>query len=329
MLLPFRMFRRKQKVSIKEAFDNLPSGLCYFNANGTPVLCNRSMHRLAFALAGRDLQHISELETALAKPNEELGIQLKDGIYYLPDKSAWRFTSCVVEDEDGNTYTEYVTSDVTELCRARAELEKDNVKLREMTRQLKRLSANVAAVTREEETLALKMRVHDQMGRSLVTAHRILMQNQPAENINPTLKEWQSAIDLLRQAGSEPEKTDALADLTRISGDMIKIITTGSLPEQDDLSYLIVSAIRECVTNALRYAGATELYAALSCEDGYMRAVITNNGTPPTGPITEGGGLSSLRRHIERNGGSMEVTSIPAFELKVTVPVGKGEIIDD
>lgn len=51
--------------SIKEAVDNLPSGVCFFDKNGFVVLCNRTMYRLAFAITGRDLQTFSELENAL------------------------------------------------------------------------------------------------------------------------------------------------------------------------------------------------------------------------------------------------------------------------
>ena len=39
----------------KEAFDNLPSGVCFFNNHGIVTLCNRQMHRLVFSLSGRDL----------------------------------------------------------------------------------------------------------------------------------------------------------------------------------------------------------------------------------------------------------------------------------
>ena len=49
------------RASIKEGLDNLPSGICFADQNGTIILCNRQMHRLCHALMGMDLQHISEL----------------------------------------------------------------------------------------------------------------------------------------------------------------------------------------------------------------------------------------------------------------------------
>ena len=50
-----RQNRFRLSAAVKESFDNLPAGICFFAAGGMPVLCNRAMARLAFALTGRDL----------------------------------------------------------------------------------------------------------------------------------------------------------------------------------------------------------------------------------------------------------------------------------
>ena len=43
----------------------------------------------------------------------------------------------------------------------------------------------------------------------------------------------------------------------------------------------------------------------------------------PESEIVEGGGLSTLRRRVERSGGTMTVDSFPAFRLTVTIPKKK------
>ena len=48
--------------------------------------------------------------------------------------------------------------------------------------------------------------------------------------------------------------------------------------------------------------------------------MVTNNGKIPEGDIVEGGGLSTLRRRVERAGGTMRVDARPSFRLTVTVP---------
>jgi PAS domain-containing protein len=241
---------------VKEAFDNLPSGVCYFDKNGIPRLCNRVMHRLSFALSGRDLQHLSELTAALENPCAD--VVRETDAYHLPDGTTWRFAARELEAE-GARYTEYIASDVTELFAHLKELDADNERLRETARQLRRLSANVLAMTREEEILSMKMRVHDQMGRGLIAARQALAQQSPPESGDSIAGMWQGAIALLRKANDEPEQADMLGELRQASAGMIKIVLTGSLPTQDAAADLIIAAIRECATNAVRYAGATEL----------------------------------------------------------------------
>ena len=41
--------------SIKESFDNLPTGVCFFNQAGFPILCNASMHRFLFAVCHKSV----------------------------------------------------------------------------------------------------------------------------------------------------------------------------------------------------------------------------------------------------------------------------------
>jgi len=47
----------------------------------------------------------------------------------------------------------------------------------------------------------------------------------------------------------------------------------------------------------------------------------------PGSEIIEGGGLSTLRRRVERAGGTMTVQSLPKFKLTVTVPKGKEGVL--
>ncbi|MGN0374376.1 MAG: sensor histidine kinase, partial [Butyrivibrio sp.] len=170
--------------------------------------------------------------------------------------------------------------------------------------------------------LNMKMRVHDDVGRSVIATRRLLWQHKPTKELN--LDTWKTAIHLLKH---DNEYIDDKVTLERLSFSAscmgIRIITTGELPMDAKVSELIISAIRECMTNAVRHAGATRLYVNLSCTDDMAYAVITNDGAIPQGKITEGGGLSSLRARIRNGGGTMEILSEPEFELKVAVPCKK------
>ena len=52
---------------------------------------------------------------------------------------------------------------------------------------------------------------------------------------------------------------------------------------------------------------------------------FSNDGDRPDGEVTEGGGLGSLRKKVEREGGSMTVNSEPVFQLAITLPKERGD----
>ena len=87
----------------------------------------------------------------------------------------------------------------------------------------------------------------------------------------------------------------------------------------------MITAMRECATNAVHHVGATELYIRVTNVQGIAGVRITNNGTSPEGPVSEGGGLSALRARVEKAGGDMEVRFVPNFELTVSVPITEEE----
>ena len=311
-------------ISIKEAFDNLPTGVCFFNAEGLPVLCNLAMYRFSFAVCGKDIQFITDLENCFADDFIPADGVVKEGkIFVVPDGSAWRLEKRSFSYESINTYIQYIAADVTDLHEHQLELMQENEQLYKVQADLKKLSANVVAITREEEILNTKMRVHDEMGRCLTAAQQYL-KDESGESIPDSLAlSWQRAVSMIKYSNDTPDE-DMLSQI-RKTCEFVKVrfIQTGELPKEENAAYHLTCAVRECVTNAVRYAQATELYAAFSESESGAAVVVTNNGKIPESEIVEGGGLSTLRRRVERCGGSMTVQSFPYFQLTVTVPKEK------
>lgn len=309
---------RLKRNAVKEALDRLPSGVCFFDKNGFVVLCNYQMHRLIFSLSGRDLQSLSELEELLNTGLSAIGPG-KD-IFLLNDGSAWRFSKENVVTKDEITYTQIIAADVTTLYLRQKELEENNRRLQDYARRMRRLSANIVALTREEEILKMKMHVHNDIGRSMIATRQFIQQNKPMEELDMTV--WQNAVRLLKNDHEYPADKEPLARLLLAAENLnIKIILEGRLPEETDAAELLVAVLWDCMTNAVRHAGATELYGRLS-GDGHMAYMtVTNNGAVPDRAIVEGGGLSSLRTRIRKSGGTMSIKSTPGFELTVSVPV--------
>ena len=313
--------KRTIRNSVKEAFDNLPSGICFFDKNGVLTLCNRKMYRLILEFTGKDPQSLAELRELM--DHSPAIAQKETRVYLAEDGTAWRFSTEKVTTHDGAAYTQVTAFDVTELYRKTKELERSNRALAEYGRRLRRLSADILAVTREEEILKMKMRIHDDIGRSVIATRLFLQENRPIDELD--LSVWKDAVRLLKHEAEEPDETNALKSLESAGrGIGIALHTDGTLP-QGRAADILASAMRECMTNAVRHAGAKELYVRLEHDDETAAAVITNNGAAPEGEIVPGGGLSSLRFRVESGGGTMQIEASPQFKLTVTVPLNQEE----
>ena len=203
----------------------------------------------------------------------------------------------------------------------------ENAHLRKAQAELQQLSANVVAITREEEILNTKMRVHDEMGKCLLAAQQYLTDDAEKPLPDHIVVSWQRAVSML-QYSNETTDEDMLLQI-RKTCEFVKLqyIQSGQLPANEKIAYLLTCAVRECVTNAVRYAEATAMYVDFSETIDTASVVITNNGKNPDGDIKEGGGLSTLRRRIEREGGSMMIQAQPKFRLTVTIPKDKEGVL--
>ncbi len=311
-------------TSIKEAFDNLPTGVCFFNEAGLPVLCNHAMQRFVFAVSGKDVQYITDLEHCLDKDFAPTTNAKKDGrVFILPDGRAWHLAKRTIANESGNLYTQYIATDVTELHRNRVELQEETEQLRRVQSDLKVLAANIMTVTREEEILNTKMRVHDEMGKCLVAAQKYLQADSDESIPDSVAAAWQRAVSMIKYS-NETDEEDMLLQIRKTCESIhLHFVKTGELPGEERVAYILTCAVRECVTNAARYADASELYADFTENECEAAVTVYNNGKSPDSEIVEGGGLSTLRRRVERAGGTMIVQSLPKFQLTVTVPKEK------
>lgn len=98
----------------------------------------------------------------------------------------------------------------------------------------------------------------------------------------------------------------------------MKIECLGSLPKNEDYANIYILAMRECLTNGVCHAGATELFITMQENNDFYRIRITNNGTAPEKEVVPKGGLYNLSRHIFDHGGEMQIQSIPYFALTIT-----------
>lgn len=321
----FGIFKRCRNYlkenAIQESLDNLPSGIVFFDGNGMPKLMNRRMHQICMNLAGRDIQNITELEEALSKPLKEQVFFDDDlKVYGFSDGSVWKFSEKEIITTGGDRFSQVLASEVSELYQSKVLLKRENQKLQEMSAAMKELSKNVVTLTREEETLSMKMRVHDNLGYSVLAAQRMLMR-ESEEDRDIFLSQWKQTLDLLNKDNESVEDEQLhrqVQDRAKFLG--VKIIYTGEKIWESHIFRLLDIILLEALSNCARHAGASELYVKFGSAEHEWGVVITDNGQKPEKNIKEGGGLSGIRKKVEQCGGTLRICSDPIFSITVKIP---------
>ena len=309
---------------IKNSFDSLPIAVCFFDHNDVVRLINHRMLAIASLLRRGGIQTLAELQDALQSPPEAvrcLDPQLQ--IYQFPDGSALRFAREQIVTKAGVRYTQITAADVTELMQKQNQLKEENEKLAEANAQLRKLFAQMPEIIREEETLAMKPRVHDDIGHSILAARRALLRHADLKEIRAHAALWEQSISVLYRSGQMTVRSEPLEASKKRAEEMgVRVLFAGEEPQTRRLRTLSALAIRECAANCARHAEGTELYVCFLQRLGCMEVSLTNNGAAPKETITEGGGLSMLRQRVEEAGGKLEIQSIPRFKLTLKLLEG-------
>ena len=312
MVLGRRADRRHISImSVKESFDNLPSGICFYETSGILRLVNVKINDLCVEITGKPLLNGAEFWKTLAEdapiaPNERVGtgetpmIKTESGKVY-----SFNRTEHAV---DGEAVFEIVATDIEELAAF-------NQRMREYGEKIQELTA-------ERETLNAKIRIHDELGKLLLFTRKSLSAPMTDDEKRGMLSAWKNDVIAFGSAkgGNVSDTYSGLYAAAKSVGVAVKI--TGRKPEDKTLKKIVVTAAIECVTNAVKHAKGNVVNVELEDKGAFLNIYVSNNGEPPTEKIKEGGGFSSLRLLVEREGGKMTITSAPAFGLAITVPKG-------
>lgn len=307
---------------IKESFDSLPIAVCFFDKNGMVRLVNHRMLTALNHLRKNGVQTLAELQSALQAP--AAGVRCLNpqlGIYRFPDGRALRFVQERITTQAGIRYTQFTAADVTELMEKQSQLKEENAKLAEANGRLRTIFEQMPEIIREEETLAMKLRVHDDIGHSILAARRTLLQQASLAEIRASAALWEQSIAVLYRSNQMMVQSEPLAAAKKRAEEMgVRVLPEGTPPKAQLSRELIALAIRECAANCARHARGTELYVCFRPKQSSMDVFLTNNGAAPKKTIVEGGGLSMLRHRIEEGGGRMAIRSLPRFELMLSLP---------
>lgn len=314
------------RSSIKEGIDKISSGLCFYMDGGRIVLANQRMNELSFEITGQDLQNAEAFWKVLSEGEVQPGVKrLSYGErpnFRLKNGEVWTFAY-----EALNGIHQLSAADTTQIQMVTDELQMKNKELEALNLRLRKHGENVDELTRSRERLETKVHIHRELGQVLLTTRCFLMDDENVQN--PPLELWQKNIAMLRKEAEYKEDEQSLEMLGRIAMSTgIEIKINGEFPKDKEVQKFFVQAAAEALTNAISHAKAQRLDVEL-CENAYdYQVTFTNDGECPEKEIIEGGGLSSLRRKIEEERGTMKVVSLPEFQLVITLPKKRGGIYD-
>lgn len=308
-------------MSIKETIDILNTGLLFFRSDGSIILCNNRMNMLAQQITGQVLQNGRVFQMLL-----EYGI-LFDGctrevlsgqqVFRLPDSSVWSISLHDIYIKHKKLIL-MTADDVTERWDAMMLLDYQNQMLEKRGEELRQTIEQLQTICEAEEIARSKGRVHDILGQRISLLLRAMRDNQqPDETL------LMDFIHNLPTALREEEMQSPAHRLKMLKetfqGMDVSVEIQGELPEDIEVAYNFAEIAVECVTNAVRHGYATRVQLHFF-QNSCWRMTVMDNGIPPVEPIREGGGISEMRRRIDRLGGTLELYTVPRFSIQIFVP---------
>ena len=313
------------KMSIKEAFDDLPCGICFYEASGVTRLVNSKRNDFSIRITGEYLLNGKKFISILTDENikrNSLSHQEEEEYIISLDDHVYSFRRREHQLSDKSLY-EIIATDITRKHQLSRELNKKNKELSSFNKRMRQYGETIEELTIEKETLSAKRNIHDKLGKLLILSRQSLDKDRTEEEKEVLLSTWKNTL-IAFESMKENESNDTYDELFKAAKDIgISIIFCGRRPESRKGKKIATKAIIECMTNTIKHAKGNEVYVSFKERNRFIEIQITNNGEQPKEEIKEGGGLSSLRLLIEREGGSMKIISFPRFEMNITIEKGE------
>ena len=301
--------------SVRESVDGLDSGICFADGSGRLILVNRSMNRLISPVLGRYPRTVQEIQNVLTDNKKVKRVGEDSELWEFPDGHIWKISDVSMDDEKLEGFMQITAQDMTKLQKGKEKLEKDNRELQDSITRMKEMIERMADLAREQETLALKMQVHNDIGASLIS----LSELASGDNEEDTGKQIETLTRALSFFSSESLKAAPDMDAVKALAKSCRVSLSfdGDMPQNPENNELLCSAVYESITNCAKHAKGNKVHFRTEKKDGICTVYISNNGEAPEAPVTEGGGLGSLRKKAEKTGARMSYEYEPGFVLKL------------
>lgn len=307
------------KRSIKESFDNLPSGICFFEKNGLLRLTNHkinSLYKMMFDEPLLNGMYFWEQLKNSTKSNKYEKIE-KDGNQIIKINNKVYSFNLFEHFIKGNKFYELLAIDVTQSYKLSLELKEKQKELLEFNKRIHEYSDNIEKFIVDKEILDAKIHIHDELGKLLLTTSKCLTSNLSLKEKNELLKTWDTNLIAFNNMKND-YVYNTYKELYKVAKSIgVDLVIKGNKPNESISKKIVITAILECITNTVKHAKGTNVLVNIKEDNEIIEINITNNGNQPQKEIIEGGGLSSLRILVEQEKGEMYIQSLPMFKLVI------------
>ena len=311
-------------ASLQEGLDFMPDGISFSTQDGIPLLVNRKMQNISYAAFGTGVLDMRRLLQLLEAGETAVGchVEYKENAVFLhlQDGSIWDIQYREIPIRSSQVQ-ECIAYDITEQHQKNQEMEKRNAHLAAVNKKMREYNQNLDSITREREILAAKVRIHDDVGRSLLALRAYLSHKNGDRKGLVDL--WRFTVSALKGEAVSHDTADRMEVLAQAAEAVdVKLVFDGEIPKEQQLEEVVAAAIHECLTNTVKHADGSELAVHTMVENNTVMFELKNNGKPPEGKVEEKGGLRTLRTIVEQHGGRMEILSRPEFLLRIQLRTG-------
>ncbi len=298
--------------AVIDAVNLLPEGISISDLSGSVRLANLKMNDLCKAFTGENFIDAKRFWKYVETKGKEQG-----GTYLLrtPDDRVWIFEKDRLES-DGNDLEQITATDVTERFKIIDELEAKKEHLEDIQKRMKAVTDLSGDMFVAQEEADARAALHNQLGQVLLMGRYYIEHKDSTDPEMVYLATRQMNQFLLGESGTPYRgEEEELALAVNMAGSIgVKVVIEGEAPKNSKIRKILAGAVTECAANTVKHAEGDTVNIDIG-KGSKTVIVITNNGKPPKGAVTESGGLLSLRKSVEEEGGSMRIESDGAFRL--------------
>jgi len=213
-----------------------------------------------------------------------------------------------------------------------------SVKLESALRTVNEQSEKLKGLAVVEERNRIAAEMHDTVGHTLTAAvltleaaeglvsepQAVQKLHQGKEQVRRGLSELRASVKIVR-AGNETNFVAVLEQLLQeIRSDTgldIHLVMESEIALPPLEVGILLSAVKECTTNAIRHGQATHVDILIGEHKGQLRLAFTDNGSG-TDDIKSGSGLSIMRERVQSVGGTLKIESAlgEGFTVSLIIP---------